>query len=78
MSDKAWIEGNRVFDTDEAARYLGLRSRTLDNWRASGIGPRYCKVGVLVKYRQSDLVKFLNDSVVETRAHRGNSQAVKI
>jgi excisionase family DNA binding protein len=39
----------------EAARKLGLSTRTLERHRVSGTGPRFCRLGRLIRYRQSDI-----------------------
>lgn len=40
----------------EAARYLGVATKTLANWRSAGKGPQYIRHGVgSVAYLQSDL-----------------------
>ena len=43
----------------EAAKYLDCSHRTLQKKRGVGGGPKYLKIGRLVKYRQSDLDAFL-------------------
>lgn len=53
------MEGSPVLDSPTAANYLGLAKRTLDNWRVSGCGPQFIKIGRRVVYRQSDLDAFL-------------------
>jgi predicted site-specific integrase-resolvase len=50
---------------DEAARRLGVESSTLANWRWSGRGPKYVKLGGRVRYRASDLADYLD---AQTRA----------
>ena len=41
--------------------------RALQNWRLRGGGPRYVKVGSRsVRYRQSDLLKWIEDRTVTT------------
>lgn len=42
-------------DVNEAAAYLRLKKRTLDNMRWQGIGPRFRKHGGRVLYHQDDL-----------------------
>lgn len=50
----------RLFDTPDAATYLGLKSpRTLIKWRGLGTGPRYIKLGRVVRYRLADLDAFV-------------------
>lgn len=43
-------------DTEEAADYLRLKKRTLDNMRWLGSGPRYRKHGGRIRYHIDDLV----------------------
>jgi excisionase family DNA binding protein len=49
--------------TPEAAAYLNVQPSTLEQWRWNGRGPRFCKIGRSVRYRQSDLDEFLNARV---------------
>ena len=48
----------RLSRTD-AARYLGVASKTLSNWCLGGKGPRPVKVGGRVFYWVSDLANFV-------------------
>jgi predicted DNA-binding transcriptional regulator AlpA len=50
----------------DAARYVGISPKTLNDWRSAGRGPSYLKIGTLVRYRQSDLDAFLDACVVKT------------
>jgi excisionase family DNA binding protein len=45
----------------EAAQMLRISVRTLERLRVSGGGPTYIKTGRLVRYRQSDLDKWISD-----------------
>jgi hypothetical protein len=58
-------------DTDEAARFLGLRRQTLVNWRCAGKGPAFIRMGKLVRYDRAVLEAFLAAQTV-----RPESQAV--
>lgn len=42
----------------QAADFLNLSFRTLQAWRVRGGGPRFVKVGKLVRYRRADLLEF--------------------
>jgi len=58
---------NTLYDEEAAARYIGgvnspFSSRTLQRWRLEGTGPVFVKFGRLVRYRQSDLEHFLDES----------------
>ena len=56
---------------EEAAKYLGLGLRTLDNWRSQGRGPWYLKLGSRVIYALQELDVFkaanLRQSTAETK-----------
>lgn len=39
-----------LWDTDATSAFLGVPVQTLKNWRSSGDGPPYVKVGRLVRY----------------------------
>lgn len=52
--------------TEEAAAQLGVAPKTLENWRSIGRGPRYVKVGSLVRYPQSEIDAYLKKN---TRTH---------
>lgn len=54
-------------DEHVAAEMLGLRVPTLRKWRWAGTGPKFLKVGRLVRYRLSDLKEFLDGVTVEPR-----------
>jgi hypothetical protein len=47
--------------TLEAARYLGVRPRTLEKWRYTHIGPPFHRLNGAVTYRLSDLVEWAQD-----------------
>ena len=61
----------RNLTREEAAKYLGLGLRTLDNWRSQGRGPRYLKLGSRVIYPLQELDAFkaanLRQSTAETK-----------
>ncbi|MGL5362138.1 MAG: helix-turn-helix transcriptional regulator [Bosea sp. (in: a-proteobacteria)] len=50
---------DRSFHGKEAARFLGLSHKTLNNWRVQGIGPRFVKAHGArgsVRYPLSELI----------------------
>ena len=60
-----------LVSTTEAAEYLGgHKPNTLEGWRVQGSGPRYIKVGRLVRYRVTDL-----DAYLESQTRNSTSQA---
>jgi hypothetical protein len=44
-----------LLDTVQAAELLGVSPGTLENWRAEGKGPKFRRVGRLIRYRRGDL-----------------------
>lgn len=49
-----------VLTNKEAARKLGISHRTLEDWRLTNRGPRFVKLGRLVRYRLGDLLDFMD------------------
>jgi predicted DNA-binding transcriptional regulator AlpA len=49
----------------EAAAVIGVVPTTMPQWRHRGVGPRYLKLGRLVRYRPSDLRDWINQQVVD-------------
>lgn len=56
------IQEDRGFNTVEAAGYLGISRKTLEDWRWRRLGPAYARLGRRVIYRKADL-----DAFVESR-----------
>lgn len=48
-----------LFTSHQAAEFLNLSPKTLCNWRCHGKGPKFCKIGRNVRYRQQDLEDWL-------------------
>jgi excisionase family DNA binding protein len=61
----------------EAARFLNVSIKTLDRWIYERRGPRYYKIGALVRYRDEDLIAFLEACPTGggSAAHRGGEAA---
>ncbi|OFW11942.1 MAG: hypothetical protein A3H27_15830 [Acidobacteria bacterium RIFCSPLOWO2_02_FULL_59_13] len=54
------IEIESLLDEKELARLIRVSVGTLRYWRVEGRGPRYRKVGQLVRYAPSDVLEWLN------------------
>jgi excisionase family DNA binding protein len=60
----------------EAAELLGVKTQTLAVWRCSGRhGLPFIKVGNFVKYRRSDLERWLEE---RTFVHTGEAAAASV
>jgi predicted DNA-binding transcriptional regulator AlpA len=55
-----------LYDQRDAAKRLLLSPRTLERLRLSGTGPRYCKLGRRVAYREADLEAWITSRVVQS------------
>jgi DNA-binding transcriptional MerR regulator len=55
---------DRAMESSDAAPIVGVTARTLKAWRRDGIGPRYIKFGNRVRYRVSDLERWLAEHTV--------------
>lgn len=53
---------NELITADEAAERLGLKPTTLTNWRATGKGPRFTKIGRSIYYRPQAIREFINSA----------------
>ena len=53
-----------LFDTNQASKLLGMKSKSLANSRYTGTGLQipFIKLGNLVRYRLSDLQSYIKDN----------------
>lgn len=71
--DNRHIDGSRLradiglLLPSEAAALLGLKDRTLDQWRAEARGPDFIRAGGRVFYRMRDIADWLELNLVITR-----------
>lgn len=50
----------------ELAEHLGVTVQRLAAWRHEGTGPRYVKVGRLIRYRADDITAWIDAQTVDT------------
>lgn len=55
----------------DAALFLNLSVRTLQDWRVSGRGPSFVKIGRRVQYRLADLEGYVATCVRRSTSDRG-------
>lgn len=54
-----------LFNTGEAAKFLGISKNCLDKWRQNKAEQiPYVKIGTSVKYIKADLIKYVEDHTV--------------
>jgi predicted DNA-binding transcriptional regulator AlpA len=52
-------DGSRLLDEAHLAERLGVSRSTLQSWRYAGRGPRYLKIGRLIRYQAGDVEAYL-------------------
>lgn len=59
-------ENDQLLTEVEAAKMLDVKHKTLNVWRVTRRYPtlRFCKIGRNVRYRRSDVLAFIESSVV--------------
>jgi len=60
------MDNERYFTPKEAAVRLRTSPSTLAKRRLFGTGPRYCRIGRAIRYRQSDLDEFMATTAVSS------------
>jgi predicted DNA-binding transcriptional regulator AlpA len=63
--------GDALLRETDAANFLKLSIRTLQAWRSSGVGPAFVRAGRAVRYRQSDLINWIEANVVCPKSGAG-------
>ena len=61
---------SQLLDTHALANRLTNKPNTIEGWRIKGIGPRYIKIGRLVRYRIEDVEVW-----IEAQTRTSTSQA---
>mgnify|MGYP001608919754 CR=1 FL=1 len=49
----------KLHTTEETAKILGIQKNTLEGWRTRGVGPKFRKIGSLVRYTEGDVEDYL-------------------
>ena len=57
-----------LIDTAELSAELGVRTETLYRWRRTGYGPRFTRVGRLIRYSRPDIDRWLANHTEGTTA----------
>ena len=60
-----------LISEERAATLLGMKGQTLAKWRVEGVGPPFVKVGRSVRYKEADLVAF-----IEARTFKNTTEAL--
>jgi predicted DNA-binding transcriptional regulator AlpA len=61
-------ERNRIFSPQGLSEYMGIAVHTLALYRLYGTGPKYLKLGHIVRYKLGDVLDWI-DQKSEENAH---------
>ena len=56
-----------LLNENQVAQFLNCTKAALRRWRREGRGPRFVKIGRLVRYRQEEIEDFVNQNTVQAR-----------
>ena len=62
----------KLLTNQQAAELIGLKPATLDVWRNRGQGPRFVKVGRLVRYSEEEVVTWLHSQTRRSTSDTGS------
>jgi len=62
----------KLLTTEQAATFLGLSPNTVSQWRSLKRGPRFRKIGKLVRYAEADLLEYLDQQARTGTSHQGH------
>ncbi len=63
-------EPERLLTEDELAKLWGVTSSLLQKMRHEGRGPRFVRIGRLVRYRMSDVMRYVEENSIGTEPPR--------
>jgi predicted DNA-binding transcriptional regulator AlpA len=62
------VEARPFLHQEEAAKLLGVSTRSLERWRLTGDGPRFRKFGRRVVYARSDIFQYADCHAYQSTA----------
>ena len=64
---------NVALTEGQVADRRGISAAVLRAWRLNGKGPRFCRFGRAIRYRESDIDLYMTESTVDPRReHEGS------
>jgi predicted DNA-binding transcriptional regulator AlpA len=66
-----------LFSEQQAAQMLRVTVKALQKWRVTGTGPRFVKVGRLVRYTEDTLEEFIQQRTVASTSEQTARQRVR-
>ena len=64
----------KLMTDEQTSEALGVARQTLAIWRLRGLGPKFVKVGRSVRYRDQDLLAYIESRVRRSTSDTGGGQ----
>jgi hypothetical protein len=64
---------DEIFDQQDVADWLKVSPKCLESWRLKGHGPKFLRIGRLVRYRRRDVVAYLDGQLRRSTSDAGLS-----
>jgi len=69
------VIGDRLMREKEVFRLLGISDSTGQQMRLKGQGPKFVKIGRMVRYRESDVLEYIQDLETHTSTSAVDNQS---
>jgi hypothetical protein len=64
-----------LMNEDQAAQVLTVGTKTLQSWRVRGVGPRWVRIGRLVRYTEGELMKYIEEQTRQSTSEASHGHA---
>jgi len=68
----------KLLTSDQVAELLGVQEGTIRLWRMQGKGPRFRKLGTLVRYDEADVVSYINANARTSTSQRAPAESASV
>ncbi|MFO7861005.1 MAG: helix-turn-helix domain-containing protein [Desulfosalsimonas sp.] len=63
------------YTTEQVSNLLGIQPNTLEIWRHRGTGPKFIKMGRLVRYKSNDLEAWIDSQTRQNTSQAGDPES---
>jgi hypothetical protein len=74
MNSLSTLPKQNLLNEMQVAEVLAVTISAVRGWRLRGGGPRYIKIGKLVRYRPADLDAYIESRVFDHTSQRGGAE----
>jgi predicted DNA-binding transcriptional regulator AlpA len=69
---------SELLTQDQVADIFQVSPRTVEDWRATGKGPRFIRIGRSVRYRDSDITVYLDDAIIASHREQAARRVTEV